>query len=246
MSPVAIIAIVVGGLVIVGGLLTWMMIWLRKDYKESVEGVLTRLDAEAPSRGWHYEERADSYNQVFDEVQQYAPLSATVIGFDRQPSAVRAHEVVTGQHRGRPFMAARFHIKDPPDSNGPGSMHDQHAIWVRTPVPRPTLDVRSVPRLQSSIGSALGVGDLAIGHREFDARYQVTAENEQFARDVLSPQLIDFLLTDSRTFQGFWIRGQQLEVVGDIVPDHRDPGPLTGALDLRCDILDRIPQQVWT
>ncbi|CAM3802388.1 hypothetical protein KIPE111705_25690 [Kibdelosporangium persicum] len=241
----AIIAIVVGGLIVVGGGLTWMIIWLNRSNAEAEQDVLGRLRAEAPRLGWRYEERADQYTQVYDDVERYPKLSEPIVGFAASPKALEAHDVVTGEHRGRPFLAARFWVDKPMDTRGPGGPRPEYAIWVRTPAPRPTLDVRAVPKLQSAVGSATGTGDLKIGHREFDARYQVTAENADFARAVLSPQLVDFLLTDPRPFDGFWMRGGQLEVVRDVVNDHRDPGPLLAALDLRCDILDRIPPQVW-
>jgi hypothetical protein len=244
MSPALIIVIVVGGLIVVAGLIVAMMVWLRKSYDSEEGAILDRLRAEAPQRGWTFEERADSYVQAFNDVERYRKLSEPVVGFASSPKALRAHDVVSGQHRGRSFVAARFHISRPPDTRQGGGWSDTFAIWVGTPTPGPTLDVRSVPRAQSVIGDSLGVGDLRIGHAEFDARYQVTAENEHFARAVLTPPLVDFMLGDGRDFRGFWIRGGQLEVL-DTVSDHRDPAELVPALDLRCDILDRISPQAW-
>ncbi|MCE7001589.1 DUF3137 domain-containing protein [Kibdelosporangium philippinense] len=245
-SPILIIAVVVGGLIVVGGLLAWLFIWIKKTNDREEAGTFGRLNEEAPRRGWNYVERADDYVDVFNDVERYPKLSEPIVGHAASPTALQAHEVLTGEHRGRQFLAAKFWTSKPADSREVGGEKWFHAIWVHTPAPRPTLDVRSVPRMQSAVGSALGMGDLKIGHPEFDARYQVTAQNEQFARDVLSPQLIDLMLNDSRSFQGFWIRGQQLEVIGDVVGDHRDPAQLVPALDLRNDIMDRIPQQVWT
>ncbi|WP_051400167.1 hypothetical protein [Haloechinothrix halophila] len=76
-------------------------------------------------------------------------------------------------------------------------------------------------------------------------RRPVDGEDEQFARAVLHPDLIEFLLTDPRQPRGFWLLGGHLDVLHE-VGDHRDPDNLVPALDLRCDILDRIPQQVWS
>jgi hypothetical protein len=117
-----------------------------------------------------------------------------VVGFDRSPRAVEAHDVITGRHRGRPFLAALFIVDEPVDTSNSGQSSVQvTSVWVRIPVVRPTLDVRQVLRMESRINEGLGLGDIRIGHPEFDARYQVTCAD----------------------------------------------------LDIRCDLLDRIPRHVW-
>lgn len=45
-------------------------------------------------------------------------------------------------------------------------------------------------------------------------------------------------------FRGFMLIGDQLDLF-DPVSDHRDPEQLVPALELRCDIFDRVPASVW-
>lgn len=104
--------------------------------------------------------------------------------------------------------------------------------------------MRQVLRAESAVNAGLGLGDLRIGHPEFDARFQVTAQDERFARAVLTPGLVDFVLRDPRGIRGFWFRGAWFDV-HDALTDHRDPAELVPALDLRCDLLDRVPRHVW-
>lgn len=121
MTPVWIVVIVVVGLLVVGGLLVAMVRWLRKSYDAEESAVLDRLRQEAPRRGWTFEERADHHTEVFDELERYPRLIPAVFGIDLPPTALRAHDVVTGQHRGRPFLAARFHVNRPADGVEAGS-----------------------------------------------------------------------------------------------------------------------------
>lgn len=182
MGPRTRVVIAVGGLLLFGGLMTWMFVWLHRS-----------------------------------------------------------------SNRGRPFLAARFIVTEPMDTSN--NLHGQSGlhrtqIYVHLPVPRPTLEVRQVLRMESRINEGLGPGDIKVGHPEFDARFQVTCADERLARAVLAPQVVEFLLHDQRDCHGFWIRGTQFEAY-NATGQHRDPTVLAADLDIRCDLLDRIPSHVW-
>lgn len=247
MKPIWIIVITVGGLLIFGGLLTWMLVWLHRSNKAEEAGIEQRQREQFPARGWHHTARDDRATEVFNELERYPKLVPVVVGIDRSPRAVEAHDIITGRHRGRPFLAALFIVNEPVDTSN--NLQGQFgvrwtAVWVRTPVARPTLDVRQVLRVESRINEGLGLGDIKIGHPEFDSRYQVTCADEAFARAVLVPDVVDFLLTDERDCRGFWIRGTQFDAY-NATGEHRDPIVLAADLDVRCDLLDRIPRHVW-
>ncbi|GGU39275.1 hypothetical protein [Lentzea flava] len=245
MKPIWIILILVAGLLVMGGLMTWMFVWLHRSGKAEEAGIEQRQRDQFPARGWTHTSRDDRATEVFNSLERYPKLVPVVVGIDRSPRAVEAHDVITGQHRGRPFFAALFVINDPLDTSGGGQYGLRQAtVWVRTPAPRPTLDVRQVLRMESRINEGLGLGDIKVGHPEFDARYQVTCADEAFARAVLAPAVVDFLLTDPRGCRGFWIRGAQFDAY-NATGDHRDPDVLAADLDIRCDLLDRIPRHVW-
>ena len=238
MSVGAIIAIAVGGTVLVAAGIIWMMSWLGRSNKASEEAALGRLQEELPKRGWTYEERNDSYVDVFNAQPQFTfgnPLEPLVA----PPKAFGARNVITGVHRGRPFLVAEFDVQHQ------GQRIRVGTVWVRLPVMRPSLTVRQVVRAQSRVRSAIGQQDVQLGYPEFDERFEIFTESEPFARAVLTPQVANFLLAAPPHVRGFAVYGDQFDVQ-DRVTDHRDPAQLIPALDLRCDLLDLIPASVWT
>jgi hypothetical protein len=242
MSTGAIIALAVGAIAVMAGGIVALMVWLRRSHNATDTAILDRLRAALPRQGWTFEERNDSYISVFARQREFT-LVNPLQPFFEPPRAVAARDVITGTHRGRPFLAAEFDVRHRGEHIKTGS------IWVRTPAPGPALSVRRALRTESNIGAGLGLTDLQVGNPDFDATFEVSTENEQFALAVLNPQLIQFLvsdqrLTDQHKFRGFLLLGDQLDVL-DPVSDHRDPAELIPALDLRCDILDRIPPRVW-
>lgn len=249
MSGLAIAAITIGGCVLVAGGIVAMMIWLRRSYDANEKGVLGRLHEEAPKRGWKYEERNDSYVSVYNATREYTqqPLMqmptrqnpmAPLEPYHRPPKAVQAKQIVTGEHRGRAFIAAVFTV------NYAGQQRPEQVIWVRTPAPGPTLSLFRAPRIESRVNKAMGQGDLQFGIPEFDDQFRVSEADERFARAVLTPAVIQYLLNAPRRFQAMSLLADHIDFV-DQVTDHRDPEQLIPALDMRCDVLDRVPQSAW-
>jgi hypothetical protein len=249
MSGALIAVIVIGGCLVVFGAIAAMMIFLGRLNKKEEEGVLKRLHEEAPKRGWKYEERNDSYISVYNAERDYhkqplvkAPTRQNPLGplqpYHMAPKAVAAKDIITGVHRGRPFIAATFTV------NYASKQEPERVIWVRTPAPRPALSLFRVARTESRVSSAIGQGDLQVGVPEFDDQFRVSEEDERFARAVLNPTVIEYLLNSPRHFQAMGMLADHIDFV-DQVTDHRDPEQLIPALDLRCDVLDRIPQSVW-
>jgi hypothetical protein len=117
-------------------------------------------------------------------------------------------------------------------------------IWVRTVAPGPALTVTRSPRLQSRVREAMGQDDRQLGNPDFDEQFEVSEEDERFARAVLNPAVIQFMPTTPRRFQSMMLLGDHIDL-DDPLGDHRDPAQLIPALDLRCDLLDRVPPSAW-
>jgi hypothetical protein len=245
MSTGAIIAIAVGATVIFGAALVAFVLWIMRMNKRQEAGALARLAEESARRGWKFEERNDSYCAVYNEADTY--IQQSLVSQVVNPAdplagrlrAIEAHEIISGTHRGRPFLAARFKVTSP----GPGSSLSR-AIWVQAPGRGPALQVSPSVGVANRVDAMVGQGDLQVGDPDFDNRWAVDTGDQRFARAVLSPQVTNFLKTDTRQFRGFTLLGANLDFF-DQVSDYRDPKELIPALDLRCDLLDLIPRSVW-
>ncbi|TNC22477.1 hypothetical protein [Amycolatopsis alkalitolerans] len=237
MSTGAVIAIAVGGTVLLAAGFTSMGIWLNRSYQRQEQGVLPRLREESARRGWTFAERDDSVAELYTWQQKEYGGRNPVQPFVGPPKARAARNVITGVHRGRPFVAAGL------DAYHNGERASVQWIGVRTPAARPSLSVRRAVPLASKVNNALW-GEVRIGHPDFDDKFDVLSEDPRFATAVLSPALAELLLRDPRKFSGFLLFADHIDVF-DSVSDHRDPAELVAALDLRCDILDRIPETAW-
>lgn len=250
MSTWAIVAIAVGGTLLFAGGMIAIMIRLGRAGKAEEQAKLQRLNEEVAKRGWKYEERNDEYVSLFKERNEYGkqplfqlptrqnPL-APLQEWHRPPRARKATQVITGVHRGRPFIAALFDVVHD------GENYGETAIWVRTPAPGPALSVFRSSHLEQGVRKGMGQRDLQLGHPEFDDQYEVSEADERFARAVLNPAVIGYLLSAQSRFRAMSLLGDQLDFVDQGLTDHRDPEQLIPALDLRCDVLDRIPQSAW-
>ncbi|MFI5609285.1 hypothetical protein [Amycolatopsis sp. NPDC051903] len=244
MSVALILVIVIGGTALIAAAVGWFLVRNKRNVERAEAGVLARLRQEAQRRGWRYEERNDSYCRFYNEGDLRIrrsiadELLSPTDPFDLPPEAVEAHEVVSGVHRGHPFLAAVFKVRH----SGPSG--EQLVVWVRTPGWGPALQVSPAVQFASRVNDAVGRGDLRVGDPEFDERYDVRTGDDRFARAVLVPPVTHFLKTDPRPFRGFTVIGANLDFF-DRVTEHRDPATLVAALDLRCDLLELIPRPAW-
>ncbi|WP_326569299.1 hypothetical protein VSH64_47485 [Amycolatopsis rhabdoformis] len=245
MSTALILVIVIGGTLLIAGAITWFAVWSYRSSKRDNAALLQRLREEASRRGWRYEERNDSYCAFYSEGDQSMLVSIADEIFSprdifaRPPEALEAHEIVSGTHRGRPFLSARLRVRW-----YQSGIRDSRVVWVRAPKLGPALQVMPAVPLASRVNDKIKRGDLKVGDPEFDERYQVSTGDERFARAVLVPQVTHFLKTDPRKFRGFTLLGANLDFL-DSGSDQRDPEKLVAALDLRCDLLDLVPRSVW-
>lgn len=78
-------------------------------------------------------------------------------------------------------------------------------VWT-PPVPALTFDTSlksMVTSLRGRPDAFRAPGTVATGHPHFDAKFTVYCEHPDFARSVLTPPLLQWLLTDPRTPRGF-------------------------------------------
>lgn len=234
MSVGAILVIVLGGVLLLAAGVIALIVLVRR--AGQARAGMTAADARSAieARGWTFAERDDAYVPLYD--RQY-DRTGWAEPLHLPPRATGAADVITGTHRGRPFVAATF------ETVHAGKHQRERAIWVAAPAPHPMLSATRIVGPQNTINRGIGMGGVQLGDGEFDRSFEVHCDDDAFARAVFGPELRTLLLRDSRSFRGFALRGEYLDVF-DPVGDHRDPGELVPALELRCDILDRIP--AWT
>lgn len=237
MSTALILVIVIGGTLLFAGAMIWFLVWNGRQLAAEEKVALDRLQQELPQRGWTYTEQDDRYAEVYNAQREQAPRPV-MQPFARPPRASAARDVITGTHRGRPFLAARFR------ATHDGKTADELCVWVRTPAVRPYVHAEKAFAIQSKVNEAIG-RDLRTGDPEFDRAFDVTAEHPGFAREVLNPNVTQYLLTTDRDYRAVWLQSDFIDA-SDVIGDHRDPQQLIPALDFRCDILDRIPQRLWS
>jgi hypothetical protein len=97
----------------------------------------------------------------------------------------------------------------------------------------------------SGLYRSLALGRFSTGDAQFDARFQVDAENRPAARRLLSPDVTRFLCTDPRAERvGFSFEHGALSVW--LTDKFDDTDAIAPMIDLMMALYDRIPAQVWT
>ncbi|OLT47566.1 hypothetical protein BJF85_15430 [Saccharomonospora sp. CUA-673] len=234
MSTGVVVAIVLGGVVLLAAGVTVLIVAILRGRRKHAAMSAPAARAALTGRGWTFAERDDAWIPVYDRQHDRRGWAEPL---RRPPRATAARNVVTGVHRGRQFVAATF------DTVHAGKHQPERAIWVAAPAAHPMLSAKRIVGPQNAVNRSIGRGGVQLGDEAFDRGFEIHCDDEAFAQAVFGPELKALLLQDPRNIQGLVLRGEYLDVF-DPVGDHRNPDELTAALDVRCDILDRIP--VWS
>ncbi|GAA1947998.1 hypothetical protein [Amycolatopsis minnesotensis] len=183
--------------------------------------------SEAAARlGWQY----DSSDPALADRYSGEP-------FDQVANGRAVHHVFRGEHRDR--EATVFQLDFAAAGTGTGGAA-YRVTTVGLPSPKPGV---AVSRRGSSRVRGFGLGVREIGDPDFDAAFEVTAEDAAFARDLLMADVRAWLREDPRAGDTpFRIQGTEI-----ITWRHGpvDPGDLHTDVDFLCDLLDRIPREVF-
>ena len=190
----------------------------------------------AAERGMAYAPRDDAWVRVAEQ----APLSGT------DP---RAEHVFTGTVRGHLVAAFQYSARLP-ETGGGQVFRDRRRrmltyVAVRLPAPRPELLVFPGTAFdQASQRAGFAPVGLRYENPRFNERFRVTAENERFAHDVLTPRMMEWMLADPLVSQ------RPLLIQGDFLMTwHQEPlllEPLDPLIGMLVGFLDRVPPHVWT
>ncbi|MET8030214.1 hypothetical protein [Streptomyces avermitilis] len=219
----------------VGGmfaLVITMFVRARRSQARGVEGRVAAIQL-AEERGWSYQQA--TYG-VIDRLCGMAPLPV-------RGTNLQGRYYITGEFRGRGFCLFEY-------TTGTNGVDDdlgkQVVYWtvfaVTAPGSGPELVVR---RPQALDGMTQRGRVVQLGVPEFDEAFRVITDDEPFARNALTGGVAPFLSTDPRAGKDAPIRLHNDELVtwyrGRLSPQGIDE-----RLNYLCDVLDRIPPQVWS
>lgn len=166
-------------IVLVWGVVVSLRIWRRITAR--IEG-LKKL---AKRLGFRYQSQADQMPR------HYRHLDLLTRGPDREvANSIRGN---LGEVGVRVFDFAYGSLGGEINSHGPCRRRDMSVVLFDMPRSFPKLVVQPAG-LADKLGALVGVSDVQVGHREFDAAYRVKARNEEFAREALNPDTVELLL----------------------------------------------------
>lgn len=186
------------------------------------QGIFRQEDATAPWRGLgHWRQVAPDAEHSFPE-----SLAGRALGTERGA-------VYSGEHRG--FRAAAVEWSWHEWTVQQPRRGYRTAVSIALPVARPRLEIRR--------DTTASHGDFQVGWEPFDQEFFVGTENVAFAKDVLTPEMTQWLLADPRS------RFFPIEAAGTAVSTWysgrlhvAELGPPT---DFLADFLSRVPARVW-
>jgi hypothetical protein len=173
---------------------------------------------------------------------EYRPADPAVVGrFRGDPfgrgSQRRATNVVLGRHDGRHFAAFDYHWTT--SSGDHSTSHVASVLAMNLGVTAPDLGV--VPSsLLGRLFRGFASSPYATGDPEFDRLFLTSSPSPEFARDVLTRDVMDLALRSPGL--SWRITGDSLLVVRE---GAHYPAELDAKLAFMDALLDRIPQHVW-
>ncbi|GAA4938148.1 hypothetical protein GCM10023224_19200 [Streptomonospora halophila] len=185
----------------------------------------------ARENGWEYaEDRPDMIG-----------ILATALN----PQRYKVQHVLSRTYRGRWVFTYEHLERVPHRSDGSHGTRYRRAVAVTLPAPAPKLGIGpetgaiSMEDVLDLAGSSI----LDMGRPSFDAACRVTAADEDFARAVLTPEVMDRLLARHEQgrppvrFNGHYLAAAE---EGRLQPDEA-----LRVADELIDLLEAVPGQVW-
>jgi hypothetical protein len=230
-------------LIVVGGLVVWVAIYLATLAAERERQRLAALSAWAGANGFAFYK-----TDVFDLDQRYRGMGQIGRGHNRY-----AYEVL---QRSDPVWAFifRYHFQTTEtrtvhhtDSNGNSSTSTetyeethQHAyLVIELGAAFPMLSIRP-EHWGDKVAGFLGFDDINFESEQFSGRYFVKSADKQFAYAVIHPQMMEWLM--DKRFVG---QLEQGKFVIDITGIKFEPGPIADAWAQAIGFINRIPPFVW-
>ncbi|SDS67096.1 type III secretion system chaperone family protein [Microlunatus soli] len=153
-----------------------------------------------------------------------------------------ARNIVVGQHRGRNVCSFEYHYSTVSTSGGTTRRHnhDFSIFVVQLPAPVPAFSVEGEGIFGGKVAEALGFERVDSGDPDFDNDFKVKSDDARFGALVLQQPLLQMLKATGPWDWRFTGPDMLSYENGFLKPELVQP-----RLDLMCDVLDRIPSDVW-
>lgn len=195
---------------------------------EALEGV-------AATRGWAYERRARGRATEYCGV---GPMPG-------KGSNLSAWHYITGEFRGRSFKCFEYRYVNPlsGDTQAGNRQYTHESVFLIS-APGMGTPYMHVGR-PSKIDGMMGRGPrMLLGVPEFDKKFRVDTRDEAFVRSVLTDDMRAFLLSDQRAeTHPLRLRDDELFTW---YTGYLNEQEIENRLNYLCDVMERIPAQVWT
>ncbi|GAA1668082.1 hypothetical protein GCM10009830_12310 [Glycomyces endophyticus] len=216
---VSILLLTLAGTVCAGGVAVGI-VFLVKAAHDAEQRRRSRNAAWAAQHGLHYVHEDPSLKAL----TRRDPFTAT--------RSLRFLDVYRGLHRGRHLVAYTAYERIQRSDDSTSEWYAQ-VVAVDLPALRPFLEVKA--------GSA---GRSRFEVEVFNQRFNVQSDNLRYAHDVITPRMIEFLLTDPRARATRWrMEGRWLIAFWTGAPDKRAIAPVA---DFLLEVRARIPAHVWS
>lgn len=221
---------------IVGGIFALVITMMVRAQRSRTRGMQERTEAIRL-----VQERGCSYQKVtyglIDGLCGMAPLPVS-------GRNLRAEHYITGEFRGRGFRCFEYVTGVLDVQDGPG--RNEPVFWTVFAVTAPGPGAELVVRRPQALDGMTQRGRVVqLGVPEFDEAFRVITDDEAFARSALTAEVAPFLSAQPQAAQDVPIR----LVGGELLTWRRgrlSPRDFDERLGHLCDVLDRIPPQVWS
>ncbi|MEU6659922.1 hypothetical protein [Streptomyces sp. NPDC046821] len=189
----------------------------------------------AAARGWTHERSVPGGATEYCGV---GPMPGT-------GSNLTAWHYITGEFRGRSFKCFEYRYVNPlsGDTQGGNRQYTHESVFLISAPGMGTPVMHMEP--PTKIDRLMGLGPrMLLGVPDFDKKFRVDTRDEAFVRSVLTDDMRAFFLSDARAeTHPLRLRDDELFTwyTGTLSPQE-----IEDRLNYLCDVMDRIPAQVWT
>ncbi|NEE02155.1 hypothetical protein [Phytoactinopolyspora halotolerans] len=182
--------------------------------------------------GWQWVHRKDSLPSTFPPGPP----------FRGHPRRAKARNVITGRHQDREFVAFEYYyVTTTSTGQHASSTTHYYAVWrIALPASLPPISLGAEGVLGGKFAQAFGFRRMNTGNDEFDRRFKVKCDDQDFGARLLHPAMVNLLMDT-----GTWAWRIDGNVMLSYSKGHLDADDVLPRLELMNRVLDHVPSEIW-